>query len=151
MKWSSLSNSHGPQHISNFNTFWVYWLGGVSPSCHRLPVPGHRVRPPREPPGLPAKEPGAGDWSRLRHRQQHGLHALFPAAASLRCGCGPGHGLLEPKTGLWLGSCFGRLFFEILSKITLNLHIFFSINLSSLIPLTISLILFSLLIFHLFI
>lgn len=83
---------------------------GVSPFPHRLPVPGHRVCPPWQPPGLPAQEPRAGDRPGLRHRQQHRLHAVLPAAAPLCRRCGPGHGLPEPKTGLSRGTLLGTSF-----------------------------------------
>lgn len=76
---------------------------------HRLLVLGHRIRPSRKPPGLPAQEPRAGDRPCVRHCQQHRFHAVLPAAASFCCRRGPGDGLLEPKAGLPRGPCSGHL------------------------------------------
>lgn len=72
----------------------------------RLSVFGHRVRSAWQSAGLPTEEQGSRDGSGVRHRSQHRLHPLLPAASALRCRCGPGNGLPESETGETLISLF---------------------------------------------
>lgn len=132
-KWNFISSPRGPKHISEISPgFRATDRLMLPPLPHRLPVPGHWVRPPWQPPGLPAKEPSARDGPRVCHRQQHCLHTVLPAASPFCSRCGPGYGLPEPKTGLFWEPCFEHLSSKIFSDISLDF--FFPVHLSSLIP-----------------